>query len=136
MTSGLSVVDIMNLPPVERQIMQLVMRSGSMTYPQLRDAVASMPAEERLDDSKLNATLDRLLQEHWLVRHADGKQTAYRASEIRRTGAHNPNLWRKLEAADSYTPDACPPTSKKTTSGGKRALPSNLWDCLLEDKEQ
>jgi len=131
MSSGLSVVDIMNLPPIERRIMQLVMRSVSMTYPQLRDAIATMPAEQRPDESKLRATLDHLTQERWLVREADGQQPAYRASEIRRTSAHNPNVWQKLEAAE-----VCPPSSKTPTSGGKRTLPSNVWDCLLDDKEQ
>lgn len=131
MTSSLSVVDMMNLPPVERHIMQLVMRSGTMTYPQLRDAVATIAAEEQVDESALNATLDRLLQERWLTREAAGPQTAYRVSEMRKPRAHNPNLWRKLEDAD-----VCPAPSAKTTSGGKRSLPTNVWDCLLDDKEQ
>jgi hypothetical protein len=131
MSSGLSVVDIMNLPHVERRIMQLVMRSGSMTYPQLRDAFAEMPAEEQFDEDKLNTTLDRLLEERWLIRQADGSQAAYRASEIRKSGARNANLWRELEGED-----ICTPPSLKTTSGGKRSLPTNVWNCLLDDKEQ
>ena len=140
MTSGFSVVDFMNLPPVERRIMRMVLRDAPVTYPQLRAAFATLPADQRPDEGKLNATLAQLTRDHWLVCQGSGQQTAYRMNGMRRTGTQNTSFWEKLELEtidQPYSLQFCPPTerpSRAITSGGKRRLPSQLWDCLMDDE--
>ncbi len=139
MTSGFSVVDFINLPLVERRIMRSMLREVTMTYPQLRDAISTLPADQRPDDTKLSATLDQLTRDHWLVRQGNGQQSAYRMSKMRRSSSHNPGVWEKLEVESMTRPYSLqfqPPTercSHSTTSGGKRTLPTSIWDCIIDD---
>ncbi|MEP7294301.1 MAG: hypothetical protein ABI835_21105, partial [Chloroflexota bacterium] len=63
MTNGFSMVEFMDLPSFERCLVRLLLRKVTMTDGQLRDAVASLPLEQRMDDSRLSATLDHLTRD-------------------------------------------------------------------------
>ena len=45
---GITALDLADLPPALRKIMRLMLRQLEMTYPQLVEAMANMPEEERL----------------------------------------------------------------------------------------
>ena len=146
MTSGFNVVDFMNLPATERSLVRLLLRKISLTYSQIHDAVTNFPDEQRLDDSKLSATLDRLTLNQWLVQQVRGQQIFYRVNSLPRTTRQTPEFWDNLELDSIDQPWSlrlCPqpeqPTMPPVMSGGKRKIPSQIWNCLIDDapgKEQ
>lgn len=136
MAHGFNVVDFMNLQPVERRIMRMVLREISVSYPQLRDAITT---SEVIDEPKLMATLDQLTENQWLRQHYNGQHIHYRVSSLQRTSSQNENFWNALEL-DSLNQAWSPQlqvqpkrNNPMLRSGGKRQLPDCIWDCLSED---
>jgi hypothetical protein len=143
MTSGLSVVDFMDLPGFERCVVRLLLRETELTYLQLRQAVAEMPDNLRRDTLALDTALERLLRDNWLVQSGDEQLPLYRVASIQRN-SRKQGVWddSPLESIDqqrSFQVDLGPADkmlsvkSSGTTSGGKRAVPTHIWDCLTDD---
>jgi len=137
MASGFNVVDFMDLPPVERCIIRLVLRETTVTYPELVDAVMTLPVEQQMDQPTFEAALDHLTFSEWLIRQTYGQQTTYRVNTLQKMPAQRQGL---LEGLDLEKIDA--PSSLRLTvdtadhsllgQRGKRVLPTHIWDCLTE----
>ncbi|MEP7292090.1 MAG: hypothetical protein ABI835_09910, partial [Chloroflexota bacterium] len=99
-------------------------------------AVASLPLEQRMDNSRLSATLDHLTRDHWLTRQSVGQSLFYRVNPLPRMIRRNDAIWDSLELDSidqSQSLRRCwqlGQTLLPLTSGGKRALPANIWDRL------
>lgn len=136
MAHGFNVVDFMNLQPVERRIMRMVLREISVSYPQLRDAITT---SELIDEPKLMATLDQLTQNQWLRQQYNGQHVHYRVNSLQRTSSQNENFWNALELDSlnqAWSPQLQVQPKRNNSmlrSGGKRQLPDCIWDCLSED---
>lgn len=138
MGSGFNMVGFMDLPGFERCIVRLLLRETELTYPELRQAVADMPEDLRMNEPQLESALDHLVNSEWVISQGD-QLVSYRVSPIQRTSSHNLGLWDDipLESIDqhgAYQLDLEPAdTLLALKSGGKRALPKHIWDCLTDE---
>ncbi len=122
MASGFNVVDFMDLQPLERCVVRLILREVTMSYPQLCEAITTLPADQQVDQLKLDSVLDHLTQNNWLVREYEHNLLSYRVNtgdQSRQTGLDLSELSR---ADDSLN-----------LKRSKRNLPNHVWDCLTTD---
>ena len=83
--SGLSVLDLADLPPTLLKVVRLVLRQGPISYAELRQAAAALPDAERPGQAELDASLTILCAQGWLVR-VDGREPGYKVNLRRRAG--------------------------------------------------
>jgi len=135
MAGGFNVVDFMDLPPVERCIVRLVLRETSMTYPELQDAIKTLPPDQQMDQDSFDTALDHLTINEWLVTQTNNQQISYRVNTIQKTANQSQGL---LEGLDLEKNQPRPlrlnldPADRPLANNRKRALPNHIWDCLTE----
>ncbi len=96
---GITALDLIDLPPALRKIMRLMLRQLEMTYPQLVDAMANMPEQERLSQKDLDEALASLSQQFWLMRFGEGERATYKVNLRRKAGsALSQNIWASLDS--------------------------------------
>ena len=96
---GITALDLADLPPALRKIMRLMLRQLEMTYPQLVDAMAGMPEDERLSQQDLDQALDALSTQFWLMRFGQGPRATYKVNLRRKAGSSlSTNIWANLDA--------------------------------------
>ncbi|HUS15407.1 MAG TPA: hypothetical protein VM536_10370 [Chloroflexia bacterium] len=77
---GLSTLRLVDLPPVPRRIVRLMLRTSEMTHAELREAVAELPADERISDAQLEEHLDALCLQRWVIQTGSGEATTYKVN--------------------------------------------------------
>ena len=96
---GITALDLADLPPALRKIMRLMLRQLEMSYPQLVDAMANMPDNERLSQKDLDEALNTLSKQFWLMRFGEGSRATYKVNLRRKAGSTlSTNIWASLEA--------------------------------------
>jgi len=96
---GITALDLADLPPALRKIMRLMLRQLEMTYPQLVEAMAKMPEDERLSQQDLDLALDALSTQFWLMRFGHGERATYKVNLRRKAGSTlSTNIWANLDA--------------------------------------
>jgi hypothetical protein len=141
MSGGFNVVDFMDLPPLERGIVRLVLRDITISHARLSQVVTR---ERNLDQASLNEALDHLTLIQWLICQGNGQNKFYRVNTRQKLGnAGTLCIWDDLDF-DGITVPGTPQismggedaslTAADTTltakSGGKRHLPQQIWDRL------
>lgn len=81
---GLSPIQIASLPPTERKIIRMLLRELEMTHGAIWEALQALPEGERPTHDEMEAALDTLANESWVIRMGEGDQRKY-----------EPNLRRK-----------------------------------------
>ena len=107
--SGISALEIADLPPSLRKIMRLMLREVVMKYTDLLKAVEAMPAVNRMSKADLDGSLSTLVEQNWLLRSGEGEFVSFRVNLRRKAGsALNKDIWAALESRISQTkkPDA------------------------------
>jgi len=136
MASGFNVVDFMDLPPVERCIVRLVLRETKMTYLELADAVTTLPDDQQMDRPTFDSALSHLTFNEWLVSQNHGLQTIYRVNTLWKTPTQSQGLLDGLELDALNTPqlrlNLDGSDRSLSANRGKRVLPNHIWDCLTE----
>ena len=95
---GLSILDLADMPPAQLKLMRLMLREVEMSDEALREAVAAWPEEDRLSQAELDATLDTLSRNLWLIRMGEERIT-YRANLRRKPGSVVArSIWGDLDA--------------------------------------
>ena len=96
---GISILDLADLPPALRKIMRLMLKQLKMSYHQLSDAIAQMPAEEQLTRANLDETLNKLAEQAWLIQIGEGERAIYKVNLRRKAGSKlGDNIWQTLDA--------------------------------------
>jgi hypothetical protein len=145
MSGGFNVVDFMDLPPLERGIVRLVLRDITISHSRLSQIVSS---ERRIDQASIDQALDHLTLMQWLICQGSGQQKFYRVNTRQRIGTNSAQcIWDDLDL-DGISMTGTPQinlTGSDTTlaasdtliakSGGKRHLPSQIWDRLSDSSE-
>ena len=94
---GISPLDLVDLPPELRRIMRMMLREVLMKYSDLCEAVESMPESQRMSGADLDAALDELVRQNWLVRYGDGELVSYKVNLRRRAGSQlDQDIWSAL----------------------------------------
>ncbi len=96
---GLSMLDLVGLPPAQRTILRLILRQTDISHAELAQALASLPEADRLSQAELDETLDALLQQHFLLRSAGEQDVTFRVNH-RRTArsTRRSNIWEALDS--------------------------------------
>ena len=96
---GLSMLDLVGLPPAQRTLMRLMLRQPDISYTELAQALAGLPAADRLSPAELDETLDALLQQHFLLRSAGEQDVTFRVNH-RRTArsTRRSKIWDALDS--------------------------------------
>jgi hypothetical protein len=96
---GITALDLADLPPALRKIMRLMLRELEMNYPRLCEAMDAMPDAERLSRSDLDAALDTLAKQFWLIRLGEGERATYKVNLKRKSGSTlAAGIWSALES--------------------------------------
>jgi len=102
--SGISALEIVDLPPNLRKIMRLMLREVVMKYTDLVKAVEAMPLANRLTKNELDQSLGTLVTQNWLLRSGEGEFVNYRVNLRRRAGsALNKDIWAALDSRIAQT---------------------------------
>ncbi len=137
MASGFNVVDFMDLPPVERCIVRLILREKTITYFELASAVATLPDDQQMDRHTFDSALSHLTFNNWLVSQSYGLQTLYRVNTMQKSPAQRQGLLdsldlEQLDVQQSLQLDLESADHPITSNHGKRLLPNHIWDCLTD----
>ncbi len=108
--SGITALDLADLPPPLPKMLRLMLRQGEMTYPDIQDAVGLFPETDQLTSAELDEALDSLTRHGWLTHLSDRQPAVYRV-----------NLRRKITNTSS---DFQP---RRRSSG---ALAQGIWSAL------
>ncbi len=103
---GITALDLADLPPALRKIMRLMLRELELSYPQLTDAITSLPADERLQSKELDKALDVLTTQSWLIRIGQGTKAIYKVNLRRKAGSTIAGgIWNTLDEKLKDKPD-------------------------------
>ena len=115
---GITALDIADLPATLRKIMRLMLREMQLGYPQLLEAIAALPEEQRLAAKDLDEALEALTTQGWLIRIGQGEKAIYKVNLRRKAGSKLASgVWNSLDEKlkralpDDSTSD--PSTSKE-----------------------
>jgi hypothetical protein len=133
----------MELRPLQRRLVQLLLRRGMMLESELWRLIRLLPDGAQLTPSEFDEMLEDLERAGWLTVNTDGDEPRYRVQFSQKTSTSHEDLWDRL-SLDSMRQqwNVNLPTVSETTPvqedflmrrGGKRALPKAIWD-KLEDE--
>jgi hypothetical protein len=88
--AGRSPSEMLDLPPLQRGIVQLVLRSRSISHAELLESMKTLPGASDLSEEEALHLLDLLCEGGWLAREGDGPAMSYRAT-LRRPPARRPS---------------------------------------------
>jgi hypothetical protein len=96
--TGISPLDLRDLPPRQRWLMRLMIREVEMPYHSLRDALEDMPSDIRMTPAELDEVLTDLVRQRWLIRYGEEKVT-YEANLRRKAGSEvAKSIWSTLDS--------------------------------------
>ena len=154
MSTRTHLLDLMELPPLQRRLIQLLLRRGTMLENELRYSLHMLPEGENITPAQVDSMLKSLEHAGWMSRDVDGDETRWHVQFTQKTAKNDDPIWArlslesirqqwnvKLSAADENTAArrASPPEppSDETTKedllmrrGGKRTLSQAIWDKL------
>jgi len=95
---GITALDLADLPPALRKIMRLMLRELQLSYPQLKEAIASFPDEDQLPIHKLDEALEVLSRQSWLICIGTGDKAIYKVNLRRKAGSTiTTGVWNALD---------------------------------------
>lgn len=142
MDNGFNIVDFMDLPGFQRCVVRLILRETELTYPQLQEAITTLPEDQQMECDRLDEALASLVENQWLIHEVDGKERRYRVAMHKHNTSNRLGKWDSLELEStdrqrSYHIDLEPAERMLTVrSGGKRKLPTHVWECLTDPPEE
>jgi hypothetical protein len=96
---GITALDLADLSPSLRKIMRLMLRELQMNYPRLCEVMDGVPEAERLSHADLDAALENLTKQFWLIRLGEGERAIYKVNLRRKSGSTlETGIWNNLDA--------------------------------------
>ncbi|HMA37597.1 MAG TPA: hypothetical protein VKY74_24295 [Chloroflexia bacterium] len=83
--AGVSGLKLMELPPVQRKIMRLLLRKTQLSDGDLRTALAALAEGEPPPREECDAALAALRDQGWLQQTGEAEAATYRAQRFRKT---------------------------------------------------
>lgn len=110
--------DLLSLPPPQRRVMRILLRSNGMSLAELSQALDALPPNERLSPDGLVEVVSELEVTHWLVQVEGSQPPVFRAARLG---------WTGQSKADERATDR--------HRGGANRL-NDFWDSVKEDEEK
>ncbi|GIV97447.1 MAG: hypothetical protein KatS3mg057_2104 [Herpetosiphonaceae bacterium] len=95
--AGITALDLLELPPILRSIVRLMLRKGEMTLLELHQAAANLAAPDSIDQAEIDKALNTLCQQNWLVRFGEGQNSSYKVN-IRKKIGRPGKIWDSLDS--------------------------------------
>ncbi len=108
---GLSPLEIAKLPPLQRQLIRLLLRELDMTEQAVWEVMADLPDDKRPTPEELAAALKDMTTDGWLIRMGEGDVVTYRANLRRKAPSKlSKSIWSALSSRieDSQTASDTP----------------------------
>ena len=138
-------LDLMELPSLQRRLIQLLLRRGMMYESELRRVVQLLPEGENLTPAQFDSMLESLESAGWMSRSTDSGDAQWRVNLTRRKPRSEAPIWERvnLESIRQQWHVRFPIAGVRTAPepdepdllmrrGGKRTLSQAIWD-KLED---
>lgn len=104
--SGITLVDLAELPVPLRKIMRIMLRQVQMKYQEVHEAIGKLPEQERMTRPDLDEALSALSAQSWLIQLGEGEQAIYRVNLRRKAGSRlSSGIWHKLDAKLKDNPE-------------------------------
>lgn len=156
MSTRTHLLDLIELSPLQRRVIQLLLRRGTTLESELRRLIRMLPDGDRLTSVEFDTLLEALEHAGWLIKNTDGDEPRYRVQFAQKTPKSSTAIWDRLTldnmrqrwqvrlTAPGETAPATTPPPPDTPGdqpakedllmrrGGKRALPKAIWDRLEE----
>jgi hypothetical protein len=95
---GISPLDLLDLPDELRKIMREMLRKVTLSHADTHKLVAGWPEKERLTESDLNASLQKLVKQGWLIEMGEGEYKGYRVNLRHKKGSNlSESIWGKID---------------------------------------
>ncbi|PKN91563.1 MAG: hypothetical protein CVU44_18445 [Chloroflexi bacterium HGW-Chloroflexi-6] len=95
---GISPLDLAALPPLLRKIMRYMLREYELMYSEILEWVEDLPEAERPSIADLDAALQILTKQFWLIRRGEGERVRYQANLRRKAGSKlAQGVWNVLD---------------------------------------
>jgi len=96
---GITPLDMVDLPPALRKIMRVMLRRVQMSYPELTEAMKSVPEKERLSNDELEEAITALVEQSWLMKLGEGERAIYKVNLRRKSGSTLASgIWQALDS--------------------------------------
>ncbi|MCG2786314.1 MAG: hypothetical protein L6461_14550 [Anaerolineae bacterium] len=96
---GISPLDLAALPPLLRKIMRYMLREYEMLYSEICEWAQELPEAERPTRADLDASLEILTKQFWLIRRGEGERVRYQANLRRKAGSKlAQGVWTALDS--------------------------------------
>lgn len=116
MSDGLSLLDLMDMPPAWRTVMRLLMREKSMRHGALASAIANLPEDQRLSEAELGQTMDELCGRGYLSCETTPEGTRYELIVARKQSRKlSSGIWNAL-GVETDTDAPAPPRRSSARS--------------------
>ena len=96
---GITPLDMVDLPPALRKIMRVMLRRVQMSYPDLMEAMKSVPEKERLSPDDLEKAIATLVEQSWLMKIGEDERAIYKVNLRRKSGSTLASgIWKALDS--------------------------------------
>ena len=96
---GISPLDLAALPPLLRKIMRYMLREYEMLYSEICEWAQELPEADRPAQADLDASLEILTKQFWLIRRGEGERVRYQANLRRKAGSKlAQGVWTALDS--------------------------------------
>jgi hypothetical protein len=96
---GISPLDLAALPPLLRKIMRYMLREYEMLYSEICEWAQELPEADRPTQADLDAGLEILTKQFWLIRRGEGERVRYQANLRRKAGSKlAQGVWTALDS--------------------------------------
>lgn len=97
--SGISPMDLLDLPEHKRLLMRKMLRSRSMRKDEITAFVETWNEEKRLTQKQLDAALTDLSDQGWLIPIGEGDAKGFRVNLRRKKGSQlNNSIWGAIDS--------------------------------------
>ena len=96
---GLSPLDLQGLPPLLRKVMRYMLREYELPYAEICEWATGLPDGERPTQAELDAALETLSRQFWLIKRGEGERMRYQANLRRKAASRlDQSAWNSLDA--------------------------------------
>lgn len=97
--SGISPMDLLDLPEDLRKIMRKMLRSRTMRKAEIHAFVDTWDKKEKLSPKELDQSLAALVSQGWLIVIGEGENQGYRVNLRKKKGSTlNDNIWNAIDS--------------------------------------
>jgi len=97
--SGITPLDLADLPPILRKMMRVILREVEMTRDDLLDSIKPLLEGDDIEDADFDKSLEALVKQSWLIVLGEGDRLRYKVNLRRKKSLDlDSSIWNALES--------------------------------------